>query len=675
MAKILLLFTFLCISLSSYSQFATGGTGLYQRQIYWLPWYTTEDNGKTGLVEIQIDGNSPISYTNNNFSSNILPEMRSDTVTSTKKYYYTWKINENMRVKGTVYNVKRVANRSNTQKAVFATETYNSYDSSGLQRMYTGLKDKHIGIGVKDGTLKFDIDLVFEMIKPGTTVWAPIDNPEDHGLVFADSESIDGAGEYISAMVDQSTSWYLIDYAKTPAPSTPGGTFEGTAYQICYDTASNLKKVTLNNPNTGNRQQGATAVMFAKGVNTIKNLELKGSGYTYVSIGYFINHDPSNDRGYDNAMHFQEIFTAGNNDGGSYRDVNGCVNYNAITNNEVSIPGAKLTTNAFFGNAPNVEDPYNDSLSNLDALTQASLIKENDGTSTLRYNIKFTNNYNVPAFIYAFADTSKNNVFEHIESAYHLVPKSSRSQEYDTFYYFKVEPNTVNQSLVLEWPNFKVNNAGTYAIRFRITTDSLIDNAGTVIDERAYGLARNGEVTDRYISVLTEQEFNTALPIRLIDFKAYSTSDGVKVKWITNDESMIDHFNVEKSTNGSDWKVIATVKAHNEAENTYEIVDAQPSAANVYYRLAIIENESKNYSKVIRISNEQKATKVYPNPTTGILHLQGVQDNAVVRIYNTLGAYVGNAVVQKETINIASLEKGSYVLYINNDQKVQIIKH
>lgn len=298
-----------------------------------------------------------------------------------------------------------------------------------------------------------------------------------------------GNGEYISAMVDSKTNWYLIDYAKTPAPSTPGGTFAGSEYKLCIQDTSNMKKVTINNLNSTNRQQGPAVVMFAKGVNTIKNLELKGSGYTYVSIGYFINHDPSNDKSIDNAMHFQEIFTTGST-GGDFKTISGCVNYNNITNNNVYIPSAKLTTNAFFGNAPNVENPFSDSMSNLDALTQASLIQENDGTSTLRYNVKYTNKYNVPAYIYAFADTNNNNIFEATESAYQLIPKSTnaRAIDYDTIKYFKVEPNTYDQTMVLEWPNFKVNKAGSYAIRFRITTDSLIDNAATTVDERAYGL-------------------------------------------------------------------------------------------------------------------------------------------------------------------------------------------
>lgn len=628
--KFLLLLTLVFNCLLAFGQFANKGTGRYQKQIYWLPWNWSTD-GLTGLTQI-VSGNNTYRYSD-----------VSKAATFTEGTF-TWQLSPYMRIIGQVSGLTKAVN------AELGIDSLTSYVNSGLQRMYQNTNTPLSALKVKGGDVKFDLELTFQVYQDGNATWKNIDS-RDHGVVFADAESMDNK-EFIECYAPSTSNWYLIDKPTAPYSNL---SFSNAQYNICVTNDSlnsqSYKKVRITNGTA--IEAGATVVMFAKGLNMFKQMHMQGTGVNCLAVGYFINHDPSNATGYDNAMHFQEVVTSST--GGTFYEIENCKRFDTIAN--ISLPGADLTTQAFFGFSPNVLNPQSDSSRNLDALTQANLIKERDNSTTLVYNITYTNGYDQAAKIYAFIDLNKDNVFSNNEAVELVVPR-----------------NVAQQSTTLQWPNFNYP-AGIYNIRFRITTDVLVDNPATTnIDERAYGLARNGEVTDRTVTVLTEQEYNTALPVTLIDFGAHNTDKGVSVKWVTNDESMISYYHVEKSTNGSDWKVISKVSANNEAVNTYEILDAQKSTT-AYYRLAIIENNTTSYSKVVRITNAQNAAKVYPNPTTGILHLQGITDNAIVRIYNTFGAYIGNVAVANQMIDISALESGSYILDINNEQKVQIIKH
>lgn len=272
--------------------------------------------------------------------------------------------------------------------------------------------------------------------------------------------------------------------------------------------------------------------MFVKGLTKFTKLSMSGSGTTHTALGYFINHDPSNADGYQKAMHFQEIVRS--TDGGTFYELTGCVDFKNI--DQVSLPGADLTTDAYFGQSPNVLNPQTDSSRNLDALYQANLIKEQDSTSTSKYNIEFTNNYNTRAYIYAFIDLNKDGKFDSTEAANLII----------------AEPNTKNQKTQLEWTEFE-KPEGIYNIRFRITTDVLTDDLSTLIDERAYGLARNGEVTDRYVLVLNEQDYIQTLPVKIVSFEANAINNTAVLKWLTNDESNITSYDIQKSINGSHW--------------------------------------------------------------------------------------------------------------------------
>lgn len=67
-------------------------------------------------------------------------------------------------------------------------------------------------------------------------------------------------------------------------------------------------------------------------------------------------------------------------------------------------------------------------------------------------------------------------------------------------------------------------------------------------------------------------------------------------------------------------------------------------------------------------------TNVYPNPTTGMLNIEGVENGATIEIYDFNMNKVYDDVLHEKTININHLPDGNYVLLINGNQRINIVK-
>ena len=106
------------------------------------------------------------------------------------------------------------------------------------------------------------------------------------------------------------------------------------------------------------------------------------------------------------------------------------------------------------------------------------------------------------------------------------------------------------------------------------------------------------------------------LPLKLQSFSASPSSGVVKVKWTSAEEVNMDHFELQRSTDGVNFTAITNVPCNNRTEATaYTYVDAHPQKARSYYRLKMISlgtGESK-YSPVAAVSLEKAGmVSLYP---------------------------------------------------------------
>ncbi|MBL7762660.1 MAG: T9SS type A sorting domain-containing protein [Chitinophagaceae bacterium] len=116
------------------------------------------------------------------------------------------------------------------------------------------------------------------------------------------------------------------------------------------------------------------------------------------------------------------------------------------------------------------------------------------------------------------------------------------------------------------------------------------------------------------------------LPVRLDFFNAKQSGEQVKIDWATQSESNSDRFEVERSTNGKDFKVIATIRAAGNSTLTqnYSAIDNNPENGNNYYRLRQVDLDGKfTYSMIKTLKwSTLELVKLYPNPVRNMVNVR-----------------------------------------------------
>ena len=188
---------------------------------------------------------------------------------------------------------------------------------------------------------------------------------------------------------------------------------------------------------------------------------------------------------------------------------------------------------------------------------------------------------------------------------------------------------------------------------------------------------------------------STVLPVTLLDFSAtYVSSNNVKVAWTTSEEINAAYYEVERSSDGTNFIGVAQVDASSSLDPThfYSINDQLYNINGniVYYRLRIVDNDGKyTYSKIIPVKLDQPETSfsVYPNPVDNyaILNLYTEKpDNGMLRLIDNSGRQIltrsitvtnGNNSIMVD--QLGNLPRGIYIIQVmvnNNLYNQKIIK-
>jgi hypothetical protein len=160
--------------------------------------------------------------------------------------------------------------------------------------------------------------------------------------------------------------------------------------------------------------------------------------------------------------------------------------------------------------------------------------------------------------------------------------------------------------------------------------------------------------------------FTGFLPIELIDFAANTEGSKNKLTWVTASEFNNRAFEIERSSDGTDFTTIGTVKATNKPSR-YQYVDNQPLTTS-YYRLRQIDYDgTETLSKVVTVSNKgtKGRLKVYPTFVNNILNVV-TEDVETYQVFNLLGQQVlGGTITQQ--IDVSGLMHGTYILRVGNE--------
>lgn len=183
------------------------------------------------------------------------------------------------------------------------------------------------------------------------------------------------------------------------------------------------------------------------------------------------------------------------------------------------------------------------------------------------------------------------------------------------------------------------------------------------------------------------------LPVELLSFNALRVGDVAKLDWRTASEKNNDHWDVQMSTNGRDFRTFAEVAGHGttSSPSTYTLNDPALlgyHADPVYYRLRQVDtNGTETFSPVraVRVDAKAFSAVAYPNPIgldgTSIEIMTGEAGIAALAIYDATGRMLSGVKTElaagRNTVlmpQAGKLATGAYFLKINQGKQHTMLK-
>lgn len=193
-----------------------------------------------------------------------------------------------------------------------------------------------------------------------------------------------------------------------------------------------------------------------------------------------------------------------------------------------------------------------------------------------------------------------------------------------------------------------------------------------------------GFCPDAVSTLSGDVQSSTTLPVELINFSAYVTENKHTLSWQTASEKDNEKFIVESSLDGKEFSEIGEVKGNGTTTELhhYSFSIAANLGLTTYYRLKQVDfDEQYSYSAIVSVrtqSTTYKTGEFYPNPTTGIVHLnyQSVINGAIIiNVRNLAGQLVQTDNLAVSTgnnnleINLSALIAGIYFIEVQNQSE------
>lgn len=204
---------------------------------------------------------------------------------------------------------------------------------------------------------------------------------------------------------------------------------------------------------------------------------------------------------------------------------------------------------------------------------------------------------------------------------------------------------------------------------FNVSSASLVDGNNVLaveIHQRAV------DSSDKSFDLELIGVEDNPLPVEWLSFEAFKgNNDAVNLSWSTASEVNNDYFEIERSENGKEFSVIASVEGNgnSSAVSTYQYTDSKPLNGTSYYRLKQVDFDGQYEYSVIRAVNIAAAYFVYPNPADTYLKILGLSDQQIrVRMLDLQGKEVNVVITQEgDEINVdtSGLDRGYYILKLS----------
>jgi hypothetical protein len=170
----------------------------------------------------------------------------------------------------------------------------------------------------------------------------------------------------------------------------------------------------------------------------------------------------------------------------------------------------------------------------------------------------------------------------------------------------------------------------------------------------------------------------TTVPVELVSFSGTAMQDEIKISWSTASELNNLGFEVERTTNNSDWRVIGFIAGYGNSNSPkqYSLVDTDINQSGTYYyRLKQIDNDGTiEYSGIVAVEvsvpNGFYLSQNYPNPfnpSTKIEFALPYNGFVDLKVYNPMGEIIAVLVNEQKnagryeiTFNASAFPSGVY---------------
>jgi hypothetical protein len=160
-----------------------------------------------------------------------------------------------------------------------------------------------------------------------------------------------------------------------------------------------------------------------------------------------------------------------------------------------------------------------------------------------------------------------------------------------------------------------------------------------------------------------------SLPVELLSFDGKEQNGKVLLSWQTASEINNSRFEIEWSKDGRTFEKIGEVNGAGTTNEVqfYEFLHRYPVSGINYYRLKQHDfDEEFDYSDIVSIdcNNTDGQVKIYPNPATDFIIIEGLEDEESVQIFDVNGWQVKafQILSPSGSIPVADLPSGTYFM-------------
>jgi hypothetical protein len=163
--------------------------------------------------------------------------------------------------------------------------------------------------------------------------------------------------------------------------------------------------------------------------------------------------------------------------------------------------------------------------------------------------------------------------------------------------------------------------------------------------------------------------YSGPVPVTLTQFTAKQSGGNIQLNWQTQQELNNAFFGIEHSTDGLSYTHIGRVNGSGTVSTpkTYQFLHPAVPPGRHFYRLAQTDWDGKaNYSTVVQVvvRKTDAALAIGPNPAVSLIKLGDAPypTNTLYTITSTTGSTVLQGKLQGNSINIAHLAAGTYLI-------------